>query len=128
MEIFFHHIYEFQKGLRRLVLCTLNLEQSISAQKKLRELNINFMSWDLKNERVNVFFGAKECIEVLNSFSKKNLSELSTEEDFILRIMLGYDRLLQCERYLNRKKLNSTKKMTKEMSCPKLYERSVEDF
>ena len=34
----------------------------------------------------------------------RSLSDLTDEEDFILGVMLGYDRLKQCERYLKRKR------------------------
>ena len=37
---------------------------------------------------------------MLRRFNKRYLSELTAEEDFILGIMLGYDRVKQCERYL----------------------------
>ncbi|RLD17868.1 MAG: DUF2023 domain-containing protein, partial [Caldiserica bacterium] len=33
------------------------------------------------------------------------LSNLTEEEDFILGIMLGYDRLKQCERYMRIKRM-----------------------
>ena len=32
-----------------------------------------------------------------------NLSAYTDEEDYILGIMLGYDRVKQCQRFLNRK-------------------------
>jgi len=47
-----------------------------------------------------VFFGNRVCIEVLKRFGKRSLADFTAEEDFVLGIMLGYDRLKQCERYL----------------------------
>lgn len=41
----------------------------------------------------------KKCVDVVKTFSPK-LNELTAEQDFILGIMLGYDRVKQCERYL----------------------------
>lgn len=58
----------------------------------------------MNNEKINVFFGAKDCVDVVKTFVSKKLNELTPEQDFILGIMLGYDRLKQCERYL---KLNN---------------------
>ncbi|NLF41588.1 MAG: DUF2023 family protein, partial [Bacteroidales bacterium] len=50
-----------------------------------------------------VFFGAKDCVEVVKTFVQKKLNELTPEQDFMLGIMLGYDRLKQCGRYLTQK-------------------------
>ncbi|MBN2063189.1 MAG: DUF2023 family protein, partial [Sedimentisphaerales bacterium] len=35
---------------------------------------------------------------------KPKLSDFTPEEDYILGIMLGYDRLKQCQRYVSMKK------------------------
>ena len=51
------------------------------------------------NNKINVYFGAKQCVDVVKTFNPK-LNELSAEQDFILGIMLGYDRVRQCERYM----------------------------
>jgi hypothetical protein len=40
---------------------------------------------------------------VIREIGDKKLNELTPEEDFILGIMLGYDRLRQCNRYLKQK-------------------------
>ena len=52
---------------------------------------------------MNVFFGDNVCIKMIKQMEFKQLSNLTEEEDFILGIMLGYDRLKQCERYLKRR-------------------------
>ena len=103
MKIFNHHIYEFKKGLRNLVLCTLSLDDTLPAINKLYKYDISNIVWEVSDNKVNIFFGNSECIEVIKSFNKKSLTQLTSEEDFILGIMLGYDRLLQCKRYLERK-------------------------
>ena len=53
-------------------------------------------------DKVNIFFGNKECIDIVAQFSSDNLSFLSAHEDFMLGIMLGYNRIEQCRRYLNK--------------------------
>ena len=59
-----------------------------------------------------MYFGEKACVDVVKTLNPK-LNELSAEQDFMLGIMLGYDRVKQCERYLKIKnnviKLKSAK-------------------
>ncbi|MFI3322035.1 MAG: DUF2023 family protein [Rikenellaceae bacterium] len=105
MQVLSHHIYEYQKGLRHLVLHTMNGSKREQAEKKLNRYNIVYMTTELSNGNINIFFGKKECVDVVRSFGNIPLNELSVEQDFILGIMLGYDRLAQCSRYLKR---NST--------------------
>lgn len=102
LKIFYHHIYEYEKGLRRLVLCTMKSSERSVIERRLKENGIAFVIWPLSDSHINVFFGHFYCIEVLMRFHKTSLTQLSPEKDYILGIMLGYDRLLQCKRYLER--------------------------
>lgn len=102
MKVFLHHIYEYQKGLRRLVLCTMAEAEKPLIERRLQENKISYLIWPLKTGSINVFFGHAYCIDVLVRFNKTSLTQLTHEEDYILGIMLGYDRLLQCKRYLER--------------------------
>ncbi len=102
MEVLCHHIYEYKKGLRHLVLHTMRAEDRAEAECKLRKCAIEYSIMELRNGNFNVFFGKKECVDVVRSFGEVPLNELSVEQDFILGIMLGYDRLAQCDRYLKR--------------------------
>ena len=52
---------------------------------------------------LNVFFGDKPCVDVIKSFNQPHLSKLNPEQDFILGVLLGYDKTKQCERYLKLK-------------------------
>ena len=79
MKLFLHQIYEFQKGVRSLVLCTMCRTCA-----------------SLLSERL-------ESLETVATFIHKPLNELSAEEDFMLGAMLGYDIAGQCERYCKRK-------------------------
>jgi hypothetical protein len=103
MQILRHHIYEYHKGLRMLVLHTMKAEELSVAEKALEKNNISYYVQQVTNRKINIFFGAMECIEIIKSFNKDTLSHLSEEEDFILGIMLGYDREKQCKRFLERK-------------------------
>ncbi|MFP4165528.1 MAG: DUF2023 family protein, partial [Chitinispirillaceae bacterium] len=67
-----------------------------------RRNRISFYVQKVNNHKINVFFGAPECVAVIESFGRKELSDFTDEEDFILGVMLGYDKRKQCERYLKR--------------------------
>lgn len=103
MQVLLHHIYEYKKGLRSLVLHTMSAEEQIKTEELLSRKGIPYVFQYVNEKKINVFFGKKQCIQIIEKFSKKSLSKFSDEEDFILGIMLGYDRTQQCERYLKRK-------------------------
>lgn len=103
IQILTHHIYEYKKGLRSLVLYTMGTEDLFMAEELLTGKEICFYISRVNASKVNVFFGDKVCIKVIESFGDKLLSDYTDEEDFILGIMLGYDRIKQCERYIKRK-------------------------
>jgi hypothetical protein len=67
---------------------------------KLRQQNISFIIGEVSQNKINIFFGSDDCIAVIRQFGNRHLNQLTPEEDFILGIMLGYDRLKQCKRYI----------------------------
>jgi len=69
---------------------------------KLQKHEIDYLIHEITTVKINVYFGHKACIDVVRAFNR-HLNKLTAEEDFILGIMLGYDRLLQCHRYVDRK-------------------------
>ena len=103
MKIFRHHLYEYRKGLRNLILHTTRRSFGERIIKKLVKEGVAYVIYPVNNNRINVFFGASECVDVIRHIGKTDLKAYSAEEDFILGIMLGYDRLRQCERYLKKK-------------------------
>jgi len=103
MQVFCHHIYEFQKGLRNLVLCTEKNEDREKITQRLEKENIPYLIQEISENKINVFFGHQFCIDIVKTFGTVRLNELSDEQDYILGIMLGYSRLQQCERYLKRR-------------------------
>ena len=105
MKILMHHIYEYNKGLRSLVLYTMSTSKLTKAKELLDNREINYCFATVNADRVNLFFGDEVCIKIIKSFAGKPLSDYTDEEDFMLGTMLGYDRVLQCERYVKRKKL-----------------------
>lgn len=104
-HVFHHHIYEFKKGLRNLVLTTEKTINRKVIEDRLTKENIDFIVHNIAENKINVYFGKKACIDVIKTFDKK-LSKLSPEQDFLLGTMLGYDRLQQCDRYLKMRAKN----------------------
>lgn len=103
MKVLVNHIYEFKKGVRRMVLFTFNKRYEQFAVTRLQHQNINYVIQPVGNDRLNLFFGKKECLDAIRLMITKPLCQLTPEEDFILGAMLGYDICAQCERYCERK-------------------------
>jgi hypothetical protein len=103
MKVLNHHIYEYKRGLRNLILHTTKKSDKDPIEKRLQDENIDYLVTKVNDSKINVFFGHQSCIEVVKSFEITSLNKLTDEQDFILGIMLGYDRLKQCNRYLKRK-------------------------
>lgn len=99
LNVFYHHIYEYHKGIRNLILTTEKSKYRNDITQRLEREKIDYLIQDVTENKINVFFGAKECVDVVKTFAK-NLKELTPEQDFMLGIMLGYGRLQQCVRYL----------------------------
>lgn len=100
MEAFYHNIYEYQKGVRHLCLNTFNAKYRQQAEERLKKEKISYVIHNIGLEKINVYFGSRACVDIVESFNNINLSTLTPEQDYMLGIMLGYDRLMQCERYL----------------------------
>ena len=89
MKVLMNHIYEYQKGVRQMVLYTFNKKYEQFAIARLERQHIDYLIKPVGKDNLNLFF--------------RPLNELSPEEDFILGAMLGYDICRQCERYCERK-------------------------
>ncbi len=98
LRVFYHHIYEYKKGLRSLVLTTEKAANRTIIEAKLQKENIPYIIKDVNSKNINVFFGNKDCIRVVSTFNSR-LDKITPEQDFMLGIMLGYDKILQCKRY-----------------------------
>ena len=101
MQVFLHHVYEYLKGVRQMVLHTTLSEHLCEMEARLRKEEIAYVAYPLGCSRVNLFFGNPLCVEVVRRIAKPNLTEWTEEEDFILGILLGYDKLQQCRRFLD---------------------------
>ncbi len=103
MRVLMNHIYEYKKGVRRMVLYTFNQQYMKYAEERLEHQGIEYIMVPLGNDRVNLFFGRRECLDVVRLMIDRPLNELTPEEDFMLGTLLGYDISMQCERYCSRR-------------------------
>ncbi len=101
LRIFDTYLYEISKGTKPAALVTVEASLLDKIVYRLEKLNIAYLIQHVECDKVNVFFGGRECIETLKTFLKP-LGELNIYEDFILGAILGYDTKLQCERFLKR--------------------------
>lgn len=104
MQVLNHHIYEFKKGVREMILCTLSGSLEEKVKTRLEKDGIPYMIQKQINGNINVFFGKEDCLLVAcNLCAGKPLNKLTPEEDFMLGILLGYNLCEQCKRYSKRK-------------------------
>lgn len=111
IKVFLNHIYEYKKGVRHLILYTLNKCYEPMAVERLESEGINYFTQEAGSQSVNLYFGRPECLAAIHLIATKPLNLLSPEEDFILSALLGYDLRLQCERYCHQKKKRGQKAM-----------------
>lgn len=100
LRVFNHHIYEYKKGLRNLVLTTEKSSNRDIIVQKLENQNISYLIQPLGDKNINVFFGNPDSVAVIKSFNQPKLNQYTPEQDFILGILLGYDKIQECQRYL----------------------------
>ena len=103
MKVLMNHIYELKKGVRNMVLFTFNKRYETYARTRLEHSGIAYIIQPVGNDRLNLFFGKKQCLDAIRMMVNRPLNQLTPEEDFILGAMLGYDICAQCERYCERK-------------------------
>ncbi|MDD3436848.1 MAG: DUF2023 family protein [Candidatus Gastranaerophilales bacterium] len=103
MKVFYQLVYEYQKELRDLCLLTCSDKFEEKIKTSLNNQKINHLICPLENNKINVFFGKPECIEIIKQFSCEKLNNLTVEEDFILGMMLGYGKNQQYQRFLAKK-------------------------
>ena len=103
MKVLMNHIYEDQKGVRRMVLFTFNKKYEDFATRRLESQNIKYIIQPVGNDRLNMYFGREECLNAIRMMVTRPLNQLTPEEDFILGAMLVYDICAQRERYCERK-------------------------
>lgn len=103
VKVFLNHIYEYKKGVRSMVLCTINKAYEEVVTARLESQQICYVTQSAGKRSVNIYFGRPECIKAIRLLVTRPLNQLTPEEDFILGALLGYDICGQCERFCTRK-------------------------
>ena len=57
IRIFLNHVYEFKKGIRNMVLYTMNKEHEAFAIQRLEKQNISYLIQEVNTNKINLFFG-----------------------------------------------------------------------
>ena len=99
LKVFLNHVYEYKKGVRQMVLYTVNRKYEAFAVARLKSQKIDYLIQPVDSQKINLFFGKTECIHAIKCMITRPLNQLTPEEDFILGAMLGYDICTQCVRY-----------------------------
>ena len=103
MELYFHQIYQLKKGVRHLVLCTMSGDCARLLIDRLESQHIDYVEQPAGADKVNLYFGRRQCLDVVRHFIAKRLHRLTPEEDFILGVMLAYAVTMQWEWFCNRR-------------------------
>ena len=90
IRIFSNHLYEYRKGIRSMVLFTMDKSNQQYATERLKRNNIAYAVQEVVNDKINLYFGRQECINAIKLFANKPLNQLTPEEDFMLGAILGY--------------------------------------
>lgn len=99
VRIFLNHVYEYKKGIRPMVLYTLNKGHQAFVERRLKNQSISYYIQEVSSSKINLFFGDAACMQVIKNIVRKPLNELNAEQDFIIGALLGYDLARQCKRY-----------------------------
>lgn len=65
LKVFLNHVYEYKKGVRRMVLYTVNRKYEAFATARLRSQHIDFLVQPASDTSINLFFGRPECIRAI---------------------------------------------------------------
>lgn len=72
-----------------MVLYTTKRKYEDFAVKRLINQKINYIIQPVGNDKINLFFGRKECINAIRFLVNQPLNKLSPEQDFILELCWG---------------------------------------
>ena len=82
MKMLLHHIYEFRKGVRDLVLCTLCPTCAGLLIERLRSQGIDYLLQPVTEQKVNLYFGKRSCLDAVQTFVDKPLNKLTPRGGF----------------------------------------------
>lgn len=82
MKMLLHHIYEFRKGVRDLVLCTLCPTCAGLLIERLRSQGIDYLLQPVTEQKVNLYFGKRSCLDAVQTFVDKPLNKTDSRGGF----------------------------------------------
>lgn len=65
MKVLMNHIYEYQKGVRRMVLFTFNKRYADFALRRLESYGIDYIVQTVNDNVLNLYFGRRECLDAI---------------------------------------------------------------
>lgn len=118
LKILAHNLYEYDKGVRQMFMMTLGSHDADVVIRRLRGRGIDYYVHPVSTAKTNLFFGRAVWIDTVREVVRKPLNQLSPQEDFILGILLGYDKELQCRRFLSLKRTDGADAGQRETTAP----------
>ena len=67
--MFTHHIQEYKKGLRALVLYTTKASNRDAIEERLTRERIDYHIQEVNGTKINVFFGNPICVAVIKQMN-----------------------------------------------------------
>lgn len=77
MKVLMNHIYEYKKGVRRMVLFTFNKKYEEFARRRLESQHIHYIIQPVGNDRLNLYFGREECLNAIRMMVTRSLNLLT---------------------------------------------------
>lgn len=80
MKVLMNHIYEYKKGVRQMILFTMNKRFEQFATERLQHQNIPYILQPAGKNTLNLYFGRRECLEAIRLIVTRPLNELTPEK------------------------------------------------
>lgn len=78
LKVLMNHIYEYKKGVRRMILFTMNKRYEQFAIQRLERQNIPYVLQPAGKNTLNLYFGKKECLDAIRLIATRPLNEFDT--------------------------------------------------
>ena len=95
IRVLMNHIYEYKKGVRRMILFTCNRRFEQQACRRLCNQSIDYVLQPAGKDNVNVYFGRRECLDAIRLFVTRPLNELSPEEERFMQEKSSIQEVIQ---------------------------------
>lgn len=80
IKVLHNQIYEYKKGVRNLVLFTMNERYLPLARERLERQNIPYLVQRAGKSNINLYFGQPECLETIRTFVGRPLNRLTPKK------------------------------------------------